>query len=207
MSIDLIKWVWTETETTGSTRLVLLVLADQANDQGYCWPSMKTISKKANLSRRYVINILRELEEKGLLQKRKRLDENGDYTSNMYRLVMNNSSLGSEQEDTTPGEQEDTTVVNRGSLKPSLNPKDEPLYIKIKDYYFEIFGRKRWANKKQEEYFREMVVEFGEELLSAIDWAAVKNISDLARIRKAAETMTKPKGKEIIKNEDGSYNV
>lgn len=45
-----------------SAKAVLVSLADQADDQGYCWPSLETISKRTCLSRRAVIDAIQWLE-------------------------------------------------------------------------------------------------------------------------------------------------
>lgn len=46
-------------------KLVLLILADFANDSGQCWPSIATIARQANLTERGVRGIIRRLEEAG----------------------------------------------------------------------------------------------------------------------------------------------
>lgn len=141
MSIELMNWVWKVTNTAGTERLVLLALADAANDRGYCWPSIQTLAIKAGVSRRYVIEILKSLEAKGLLKKTRRIDDFGDFTSNMYKLVVNpitppsepefttvvnQSSLPSEAEITRGSEPGITRVVNQGSLNPPFNHNIEP---------------------------------------------------------------------------------
>lgn len=126
--------VWKEQNTSGSERLVLLALADIANDDGVCWPSMTTLARKCNLSRRYIIDMLASLEQRKYIQRSKRRDAAGDPTSNIYRLnsgnwVVNPASppsasritTGSEADITTGSEPCLTTVVNPASLKPSFN--------------------------------------------------------------------------------------
>jgi biotin operon repressor len=65
MSIVLMNRVWQGNTTEGTERLVLLALADQANDEGFCWPSQSTIATKCNLSRAAVNRHIRNLIEKG----------------------------------------------------------------------------------------------------------------------------------------------
>lgn len=120
MSIKLMNAVWESDTTSGSDRLVLLALADSANDEGYCWPAYDTIAAKANLGRRYVIQIVGRLEEIGLIVKTHRFKE-GDFTSNLYRVVVNNSSPGVVNHSSPPSEQGFTRVVNHSSLKPPIN--------------------------------------------------------------------------------------
>ena len=52
----------------GSTqRFVLIALADNANDDGECWPSVATVSRKTGLCERSVRQALRQLEVDGWL--------------------------------------------------------------------------------------------------------------------------------------------
>lgn len=48
-------------------KAVLVSLADQANDEGQCWPSHATISERTCLSRRAVIDAVQWLEQAGAL--------------------------------------------------------------------------------------------------------------------------------------------
>src|SRR5690606_28166237 len=56
---------------------VLISLADNANDEGVCWPSIASIAERTCLSERAVRNSLRALEELGLLVSHQRM---GRYT-------------------------------------------------------------------------------------------------------------------------------
>ena len=67
MSIKLMSVVW-ELNLPPGEKLVLLALADQANDEGtHCWPSGATISKRSGQNERTVRRALRSLEGKGHL--------------------------------------------------------------------------------------------------------------------------------------------
>ena len=63
-------------------KAVLISLADQANDDGYCWPSVKTISMRTCLSERAVQGAIRWLQEVRLLGSSKRSG-----TSTVYQLT------------------------------------------------------------------------------------------------------------------------
>lgn len=125
MSIRIMTAVWDDKTTKGSERLVLLALADSANDEGFCWPSLETIAKKCNINRRFVIRLIEQLEEKGLIE-RERRTKDGLYTSNMYRVivhkVVNISTPPAGNNRTPPSEPPFTGVVNPESLKPPVNP-------------------------------------------------------------------------------------
>lgn len=73
--------VW-ETDLPPGEKLVLLALADQANDQGtQCWPSVETIAKRSGQNSRTVRRALASLETKGHLTRKHR-----DGTSNQYHV-------------------------------------------------------------------------------------------------------------------------
>lgn len=50
-------------------KIVLLSLADNANDNGHCWPSMATIAKRAGMTQRGAQLIVQRLEAKGHLHR------------------------------------------------------------------------------------------------------------------------------------------
>ena len=69
----------------GSEALVLLALADQANDQGFCWPSQEKLAPKARQSVSTLRRSLRSLEKMGLLTTITRSSTRGR-RSNLYLL-------------------------------------------------------------------------------------------------------------------------
>ncbi|MDD5367486.1 MAG: helix-turn-helix domain-containing protein [Anaerolineaceae bacterium] len=148
------SWVWEHSPTTGSHRLVLLAIADAANDEGIAWPSISTLATKANLGRRYVIDILQELESQGAIHKTVRR-VGPKNRSNLYRVLtdipcqlgfqseenepetpgvvnqdspplVNQASPGSEPGLTRGSEPETTRVVSQGSPNPLKNLNKEP---------------------------------------------------------------------------------
>lgn len=117
------SWVWEHSETSGSERLVLLALADSANDEGTCWPSMETIARKCRISRRYVVTIIKTLVKTGAISRQYRYKD-GLRTSNFYKV---NTTL-SEQAFTTVSEQSITKVVNNSSLRVVNNSSHKPSF-------------------------------------------------------------------------------
>ncbi|MBA1321210.1 helix-turn-helix domain-containing protein [Pseudomonas plecoglossicida] len=59
---------------------VLISLADNANDDGVCWPSVATIGARTCLSERAVRNALRWLEEVGILKSNQRFGRSTWYS-------------------------------------------------------------------------------------------------------------------------------
>lgn len=67
-------------------KMVLLVLADMANDEGVCWPSNETIARKANLTPGYVRNLIGVLRVNEWLSVDPRFSSTGKQTSNLITL-------------------------------------------------------------------------------------------------------------------------
>lgn len=61
--------IWEDAPYDKTSLLILLCLADMANDDGVCWPSVETIAKKARCSERWVRDVLSELERDGYIGK------------------------------------------------------------------------------------------------------------------------------------------
>lgn len=66
-------------------KLVLLKLADNASDQGECWPSYQYIADQCEISRRAVVGHINSLIKTGVLSKTLRKGEKGN-SSNIYLL-------------------------------------------------------------------------------------------------------------------------
>lgn len=69
-----------------SRKLVLLKLADNANDNGECWPSYQHIADQCEMSRRSVISHIDELIKQGLVVKIERKKDAKLNQSNVYVL-------------------------------------------------------------------------------------------------------------------------
>src|SRR6202048_5337952 len=67
-----------------SDLLVLLALADWANDDGYCWPTISALATKARLSERAVQQILGRLTTTGRIR---RIQGGGRGRATRYQVV------------------------------------------------------------------------------------------------------------------------
>ena len=72
MSIRLMTLVWDMEQLNPTDTLVLLALADNASDEGNCFPSIGTIAKKTRLHERTVQRVCQELIEAGHLSRKNR---------------------------------------------------------------------------------------------------------------------------------------
>jgi len=82
MSTILMSACWPLQGMSPAQKAVLISLADQANDDGYCWPSVGTIAKRTCLSERAVQGAIKWLQSVKLMTANER---NG--TSSVYRLT------------------------------------------------------------------------------------------------------------------------
>ena len=97
MSIKIMSQVWETGPAKQSHLLVMLALADYANDSGTCWPSMASIAAKARVTERGARKIVRELEALGWLE----IDTGGGrHGCNRYTV---NPEQGSPRNDVPPG--------------------------------------------------------------------------------------------------------
>ncbi|WP_244200951.1 helix-turn-helix domain-containing protein [Lonsdalea britannica] len=73
-------------------KLVLIKLADNANDKGECWPSYQHIADQCEIGRSTVKSHIRALETLGLL--RREFRRNGELNqSNLFYLTLDNSCI------------------------------------------------------------------------------------------------------------------
>lgn len=132
MSIRAIQAVWDRTATGGSTRLLLLALADFADEDGYSWPSVQTLAHRTGRSERQVQRLIGYAIAAGELE----ADREGGRGSSRYRLrpggqpireggVTSTAPLGRRprhpRDDTA-----DTPGVTPATPEPSREPTDEP---------------------------------------------------------------------------------
>jgi len=68
MSIKIMSQIWNGGPEKQSDRFVLLALADYANDDGECWPSIAVVMRKTCMSKRGIQTVLRRLKADGWLE-------------------------------------------------------------------------------------------------------------------------------------------
>ncbi|HHF3761869.1 TPA: helix-turn-helix domain-containing protein [Haemophilus influenzae] len=112
-------------------KLVLLKLADNANDDGICFPSYQYIADKCEMTRRSAINHIEYLIKMGLVSKKERKNKDGSI-SNLYFLHLEqgseNFALGGENislgsENFALGGSENISPITSHSLEPVNEPK------------------------------------------------------------------------------------
>ena len=87
MSIRIMSQVWDNGPDDRNELLVLLALADFANDEGECWPSMIGVAEKSRMTERGAQKVIRRLEECGWI---KTDTGGGRGGKNKYRILAAN---------------------------------------------------------------------------------------------------------------------
>lgn len=85
MSIMLIGWALS-LDIPPNLKVVLVGLADFANDDGYCWPGQASLSAKVNVPERTLRRHLNALESRGLITRTKRIDPTGRKQTDEYQI-------------------------------------------------------------------------------------------------------------------------
>jgi hypothetical protein len=83
MSVKVMSAVWEREDMDASERLVMLSLADHADDEGVCYPSIARLCKRTSLTNRTVQMAVKRLEARGLIYVEPNAGRNG---TNMFYL-------------------------------------------------------------------------------------------------------------------------
>lgn len=65
---------------------IYIYLADRANKEGECWPSIPTIARDLKLSQSTVRRALKDLRREGLIETEQRYRTKGGKSSLLYKL-------------------------------------------------------------------------------------------------------------------------
>lgn len=100
----------------GSARLLLLIIALHANDEGLCWPSTGLLASETRLTRRRVQQLLREFEDAGYI----RLVV-GDKRGKISQIYI--SDFGAEEENSPTPSESDEKEPKRHRRRRTRTPK------------------------------------------------------------------------------------
>jgi hypothetical protein len=89
MSLKVMSWAWT-IALAPTPKLVLMALADEADDRGFCFPSQRRIAEKCNITERSVRRMIGVLASKQYLSVVQRFYKRAR-TSNGYQLAIDHS--------------------------------------------------------------------------------------------------------------------
>lgn len=86
MSIEALNWAFNLELPGPGQKLVLLALANYADEEGNAFPSQKALSAKTCLGERAIRDNLTRLEELGVIRRTPRARSDGTYTTDLFRL-------------------------------------------------------------------------------------------------------------------------
>ncbi|WP_371346059.1 helix-turn-helix domain-containing protein [Ancylobacter sp. IITR112] len=134
MSVEAITWANKQRAGSPGAKLVLLALANYADEDGYCYPSQATLATVTEMSRDSIARHMKALEALGLLAREGRFDKTGRRTTDMVRLLV--SPQGTPQfagvgtpageGGAPPQKQGVRTPHGAGDLNLKKEPSDEP---------------------------------------------------------------------------------
>lgn len=113
MSVSLVSRALAVKGIPKPAKLVLIVLAEKANREGFCWPSRSLLMDEAEMRRTQLYEALKELEREGYIVPEKMGKKNG------FRLTFRGEI---NVRKTEHGRSETRTRINK--VEPSLNRKE-----------------------------------------------------------------------------------
>lgn len=130
MSFRAMSWAASVKTQTPTQKLILLLLADRANDDGFCFPSLQTIADDACMSRQCVIENIKKLAGHRLITVTRRTIADAETgqtrnTSNIYKL-----NTGVVNEVDHPSQRGLLGVVNEVDPNLSIEPINESGAVK-----------------------------------------------------------------------------
>jgi DNA-binding transcriptional MocR family regulator len=170
-------------------KLVLVKLADNASDQGECWPSYQHIADQCEIGRSTVKLHIRELEKAGFLRREYR--RKGELNqSNVFHLSLDggaDSALGGGAGDNPPGAADDlgggagAAPRTSHSYEPVKEPKPTftPDSMEGFEQFWKLYPKKKsrkdatkaWAKLKPNDELRQtLITALGSHCVSE-DWA------------------------------------
>lgn len=132
MSWQATKAVWKHTQQTGYGKLLMLALAEYANENGRCWPSVETLATKIDVKPRSIKRLISQAEEAGELKIERNI---GRGNTNEYVIICvkkgdpsvtitDEEKVTEESEKVTPEAQKVTEESIKGDRGVTQNTKE-----------------------------------------------------------------------------------
>lgn len=118
MSFAALNWAWNAETGSPGRKLVLIGLAQFANEENEAWPSQQTIAKRTEQSERTVREHLSWLEENGFISSEKRTKPDGKKTSDLYVLNIESHRQISPPANFATGEKQQKTPESHRQISP-----------------------------------------------------------------------------------------
>lgn len=122
MSIKIMNAIWSDGPQDHTSLLVLLAMADIADDDGKLWPSVARVAEKSRMSERNARRIIRLLEADGWLET---TVNRGRNNTSFYRIKTDKITGQDNRTNCPPGQMEPENRTNR-VIKPDIAVSPEP---------------------------------------------------------------------------------
>lgn len=191
MSIKAMNWAWGQGNIHVGPKLMLLALADHADNDGYCWPGTRGIAEKCGVSRPTLYKYLHSLREANLLCVEARTDGAGRTISNSYQLHLT-TPCGACKHGITGVLPQAERLVTPGLPEPSLEPPIEPPVIKAVQPLLNINTEGTFTDILPDDYLDLYSLPgFKTEVVDYLAWNKKEGITESIRKRTAASVKSK----------------
>ncbi len=130
MSVQALSCAIAVRGVSASEKLLLLVLANYADDRMTCWPSHKKMAAEACLSERTILTLLKSLEARQIISRQERFRSDGSRTTDAITLHFSGEVISphGEADDTGVGKSTvggGAQIAPLTTFEPSLEPSKE----------------------------------------------------------------------------------
>ena len=130
MSVQAITWALDYPARSVTEKVILLVLANYANEFGISWPSQRTLAEQTALGERTVRRVLMAMDGRGVIRRIARRRGNGSRQSDMILLSAfagrKPAPPGMLDDEEEPGDPGPSDQPANGDIRPDLPPDNRP---------------------------------------------------------------------------------
>lgn len=130
MSLDATRWAWAQQQAKGTAKLVLLSLADRADENHTCYPSISRLTSDTGMDRKTIMRNLKALESVGLIRASRQFGRFNSYqligVSDRHQTSTNNGTSPQKGTGTKIGTTPVPKLVPEPVPKLGHKPTNEP---------------------------------------------------------------------------------
>ena len=131
MSLRALSWALDAPIDSHGAKLLLIAIANYADDRGQAWPGQETLQRHVRANRKSIIRWISQLEAEGYLERKRRGGDGSGRRSNLYQLAIDEPKQSPTGDTSTAGQsptQDTKGKVPLGTLaKSHSDPSKVPL--------------------------------------------------------------------------------
>ena len=155
-------WFWVENELIDRTDLsfevksMYMILASFADAEGKCFPSVEKLDEIIGKDKRTVIRYMKKLEEKGLIEKKRRFNQTNIYY--LKNVALNSDKIDNDKNDSdiVVTSLDDTVVISDSDKNVNLKKHNEKNTIKNTQYNIKEKSKKEKTKSKIEDFVNKL---------------------------------------------------